>query len=205
MRERISAHSVSTGSVAASVRSARKSAAKRCTRGALLDVTAVYSGASGAARRRPARSSGVKWNIGESIAPAMSTSRAGLSITRSRHSSGVTSPAVRGLSIASADAGMPRRASAASYWEKRARLRTRMQKSPHSHGRVPPLFSRTGKPSRTSAAMRPAMASRCLSVSAAVMSVSMKPGATALQRMFFPASSLATDLVRPMTPALKAA
>ena len=39
----------------------------------------------------------------------------------------------------------------------------------------------------------------------AVMSVSMKPGETALTRMLRLASSLASDLVRPMSPALDAA
>lgn len=40
---------------------------------------------------------------------------------------------------------------------------------------------------------------------AAVMSVAMKPGATALTVMFRPASSFARDFVMPMTPALLAA
>jgi hypothetical protein len=39
---------------------------------------------------------------------------------------------------------------------------------------------------------------------AAVMSLAMKPGATALQVMLRPAYSLATVLVRPSTPALAA-
>src|SRR5574342_865370 len=46
---------------------------------------------------------------------------------------------------------------------------------------------------------------RAASGSAAVMSVSMKPGATALTRMLREASSRATDLVRPMRPTLAAA
>ena len=43
------------------------------------------------------------------------------------------------------------------------------------------------------------------SVIAAVMSVSMKPGATTFARMFRDASSLATDFVSPISPALLAA
>jgi hypothetical protein len=39
---------------------------------------------------------------------------------------------------------------------------------------------------------------------AAVMSVSMNPGATAFARTFREASSLATDFVRPINPALLA-
>ena len=49
------------------------------------------------------------------------------------------------------------------------------------------------------------MASRAFSGMAAVMSVSMKPGATALTVMLRLASSLAAALVRPMRPALLAA
>ena len=41
--------------------------------------------------------------------------------------------------------------------------------------------------------------------SAAVMSVSMKPGAIAFTRMLRLASSFATDFVRPISPALLAA
>ena len=47
-------------------------------------------------------------------------------------------------------------------------------------------------------------ASRAASGSARVMSVSMKPGATALQRTPRPASSRAVVFVSPMTPALAA-
>ncbi len=46
---------------------------------------------------------------------------------------------------------------------------------------------------------------RASGVIAAVMSVSMKPGATTLARMFRDASSLAIDLVMPISPALLAA
>ena len=51
----------------------------------------------------------------------------------------------------------------------------------------------------------PSAASQTVSESSAVMSVSMKPGATALARTLRDASSRATDFVRPMTPALAAA
>ena len=53
--------------------------------------------------------------------------------------------------------------------------------------------------------MRPTMASRCLSDSASVMSVAMKPGATALAVTLRAASSRAMDFVSPMTPAFEAA
>jgi hypothetical protein len=49
------------------------------------------------------------------------------------------------------------------------------------------------------------MVARAASGSPAVMSVSMKPGATALTRMLRLASSRATDFVRPMRPAFVAA
>src|ERR1035437_9940651 len=48
-------------------------------------------------------------------------------------------------------------------------------------------------------------AERASAVIAPVMSVSMNPGAIALQRMLREASSLATDLVSPINPALLAA
>jgi hypothetical protein len=62
----------------------------------------------------------------------------------------------------------------------------------------------SGLPSRPSA-ICPMSAFRAASGSSAVMSVSMYPGATALTRTPRPASSLATALVRPMSPALDAA
>ena len=43
------------------------------------------------------------------------------------------------------------------------------------------------------------------SLSLAVISVSIKPGAIALQRMFLDPNSKATDLVNPITPAFEAA
>ena len=61
-----------------------------------------------------------------------------------------------------------------------------------------------GVPSRSSG-ICPDSAARASGVIAAVMSVSMKPGATAFTRMLRDASSFATDLVRPMSPALLAA
>ena len=78
--------------------------------------------------------------MGLSMAAAKNTSWPGLSMTRSRLMRGVTSAAVRGLSPVSAAAGTPRRANSASYWAKRARLRSRMQKSPHWQGRAAPSF-----------------------------------------------------------------
>ncbi len=53
--------------------------------------------------------------------------------------------------------------------------------------------------------MEEATASFALSVMAAVISVSMKPGATALTVMAREATSRAIDLVNPITPALLAA
>ena len=53
--------------------------------------------------------------------------------------------------------------------------------------------------------MRPRIASRCFSDSASVMSVAMKPGATAFAVTLRAASSRASDFVRPMTPAFDAA
>ena len=53
--------------------------------------------------------------------------------------------------------------------------------------------------------MEEATASRALSVMAAVISVSMKPGATAFTVIVREATSRATDFVNPITPALLAA
>src|SRR5205823_6170966 len=61
-----------------------------------------------------------------------------------------------------------------------------------------------GVPSRSSGICCESVV-RASGVIAAVMSVSMKPGATTLARMFLDASSFATDFVRPMRPALLAA
>ena len=61
-----------------------------------------------------------------------------------------------------------------------------------------------GEPSRSSGIC--ANSAACASsVIAAVMSVSMKPGATTFASMLREASSFATDLVSPISPALLAA